>query len=242
MQEIVNLIDGDSIPYIVAWNQRDNINNVDLVLDNINSFVRTILVRTNSIYYNGFLGAGNCFRHEIATHAPYKGNRPSSPEWYTRWSGPMKTHLRDEWDFTVVHNIEADDAVSICSYEYENSIISGADKDLKQIPGNHFNIRTHTFSHVDEIDGLRFKYKQMLIGDDTDNIKGCKGVGPKTADKVLDRCSTKVEMIRAVRDLFVSKHGFYGIQLFLETHRLVSMLHKPQYNFNIPTPLPVKFL
>ena len=53
------------------------------------------------------------------------------------------------------------------------------------IPGWHYNFRKKEFYEIDESTGYYNLMKQILTGDATDNIQGIKGMGPKTAEKVL---------------------------------------------------------
>ena len=46
----------------------------------------------------------------------------------------------------------------------------------------------------------RFFYKQVLIGDSTDNIPGCPGIGPVKAAKIVDKYST-AELVECWPDI-----------------------------------------
>ena len=85
--------------------------------------------------------------------------------------------------------MEADDLVSIWAHESRNHdeqyVICGIDKDLLQIPGNHYNYGKDSWKFVDD-DAAHYNLMlQCLIGDNSDNIPGIKGVGPKKAEKIL---------------------------------------------------------
>lgn len=172
---LVSCIDADTICYLVSYRAK-NEEDITTVLNNVDEFVRFILNNTSCTHYIGFLGGSKCFRYDIAVTKPYKGNRGPSPDWYIKWGGVIKAHLRDKWKFIVVNNIEADDAVSIAAYELRfldiNHIIVGADKDLLQIEGNHYNLRTHQRSFISSVEASKNLYRQILIGDVTDGIEG----------------------------------------------------------------------
>ena len=51
-------------------------------------------------------------------------------------------------------------------------------------------------------------YMQLLTGDSTDNIPGLKGVGPKTAEKVLANCTTEEELYAAVLICYINHKPF----------------------------------
>jgi 5'-3' exonuclease len=85
---------------------------------------------------------------------------------------------------------EADDLLGInqtaCAENCVDSIIVTIDKDLLQIPGSHYNFVKCEFKEVTEEEGQYFFYKQLMMGDSTDNIGGCPGIGPKKAEKALE--------------------------------------------------------
>lgn len=88
----------------------------------------------------------------------------------------------------MIPRLEADDAMGILATagKVENPVIITVDKDLRQIPGWHFNPDKEDFPvFVSESDANRLFYQQWLTGDATDGFGGIKGVGPKKADKIL---------------------------------------------------------
>lgn len=225
---LVTILDGDTIPWIVAYNHRDK-DDVDKALQNVDEYVLSLLKNTNCTHYCGFLGGEKCFRYEIAKHKPYKGQRPTPPDWYKKWGGVMKAHLRDKWKFQVVNGIEADDAVSIVANRLRglgiNHILCHADKDIYQVHGNHYNLRTHKRIYIDELVGLKTLYKQVLKGDVSDNIEGCKGIGDKGASKAIDELFLVSDMINNCKQLFIKKYGdAKGIELFYENLMLCELL------------------
>jgi len=65
------------------------------------------------------------------------------------------------------------------------------DKDLAQIEGFHFNYYKNKegnykgLSYIGKREAFKNFCKLILMGDSSDNIKGAKGVGDKTSDKLL---------------------------------------------------------
>ena len=57
------------------------------------------------------------------------------------------------------------------------------------IPGWHFNWLQNEKSYVTPLGGIQHFYKQMLIGDKTDNIFGVTGIGPVKDVKIFFHCS-----------------------------------------------------
>jgi DNA polymerase-1 len=64
------------------------------------------------------------------------------------------------------------------------------DKDLLTIPGRMFHLNQKLegkWVESNEKDGNRQFLLQSLMGDATDGYGGCPGIGPKTAEKLLDK-------------------------------------------------------
>lgn len=189
----------------------------------------SILEDTEADDYQIYLtGEGN-FREEVAVTLPYKGNRDElhKPTHYTA----IKQYLIDVWQAETVEGMEADDAMGIEQYKdlvyvdgygYVNPIDSAAspalaetiictlDKDLDMIPGWHYNWRKKTKYWIDEEQAMRNFYKQMLMGDRTDNIQGVPKIGEKTAEKILATCTNEKEMFDAVQEQYYLGYYKYG--------------------------------
>lgn len=117
------------------------------------------------------------FRSKLSTLLPYKGNRSAfiKPVHYNR----LREILVKEYGAILVEGQEADDALAIEQTKHfntvghwESTIIATIDKDLKTVPGRHYHFTNRSISYVDEDLALRTFSKQLLIGDDTDNIPG----------------------------------------------------------------------
>jgi DNA polymerase-1 len=136
-----------------------------------------------------FLSKGECFRHSIATMLKYKGNRDDAPR--PRYYDDVREYLIKHYGALVFTTIEADDALAMC--QKEDTAIASIDKDLLQVPGNHYNwvhdanenMDTDGKVHISKEVGLRKLMMQVLTGDSTDNIPGIKGIGEVKARKYL---------------------------------------------------------
>jgi 5'-3' exonuclease len=225
---LVSIIDADTLVYLCAYRAKE-CEDTSMVLGEVDNFVQTILANTSCTHYIAFLGGTKCFRYDIAVTKPYKGDRPPSPDWYIKWGGVIKAHLRDKWKFVVVNNIEADDAVSIASEELKfldiNHILVHADKDIRQKSGNHYNLRTHKREYISPIEALKNLYRQILIGDNTDSIQGLKGVGKKRAAQYIDHLNIEYEMATQCRLLFDNKYHDRG-KIYEETLTLCKLLDR----------------
>lgn len=129
--------------------------------------------------------SGNYFRTD--QWPAYKTNRGRKPLAHRRlrnWvlSNPdYRTFLRPR--------LEADDVLGILATHKSlvngEKIIVSIDKDLLQIPGQHYNPDKDEFREVDEASGEHLFFTQTLTGDATDNYPGCPGIGPKRAPAII---------------------------------------------------------
>lgn len=144
--------------------------------------------------YKAWITGKSNFRNDIAVTHPYKGNRKDfvKPVHYDA----LRSRLI-RMGAVVTDNEEADDAVAIESCR-DNYWIVHQDKDLDQLTGWHYNPVKNEKYYVTELEGLANFYKQMLVGDRTDNIVGLKGIGPVKAAKILKGCTTEQELYKAV--------------------------------------------
>ncbi|HET8686278.1 MAG TPA: hypothetical protein VFM18_06390 [Methanosarcina sp.] len=96
--------------------------------------------------------------------------------------------------------MEADDLLGL--HQTEDSCIVSIDKDLLMIPGWHYNYVKDDLCYVSEWAGIYAFYKQLLVGDPSDNIKGAKGIGKAKAERILANCTTESELLEAVEPYF----------------------------------------
>lgn len=132
-------------------------------------------------------GRGGSFRDKIATVKPYKGNRDPThkPVHYDA----IRQHLRTRYNSYLTSGIEADDAVSIFAHNQlqigGEFVVCTIDKDLDQIPGQHYNYMNKVFYAVTNSQAEKWFAHQCIAGDATDNIPGVFRCGDVAADKLL---------------------------------------------------------
>ncbi len=108
--------------------------------------------------------------------------------------GALRAHVHDTYETFQRPGLEADDVMGILQtvgdvpglIEGERVIVS-EDKDMKQIPGFLFNPGKPQLGVVyTGPNGADYVHLyQTLIGDTTDNYKGCPRIGPKKAEVIL---------------------------------------------------------
>lgn len=210
------LIDADSLMYY----EMDKPTLEDAIYG-IDQRIATMLSECNTSKFVGFLTEGRCYRYNVAQN--YKGNRkgrPKPPVFYA-----LREHLKQKYNMWGIKELEADDLVSYYSYtDNRSTIICSPDKDvLYQCVGMHYNYGKAEFLHTSPDEALKFLWKQVLMGDSTDNIPGIPGVGVKTADNWLKDRTKDYEAFALKK--FVEKFGMVeGVMKFHETFKLVYLL------------------
>jgi hypothetical protein len=177
----------------IKWNSKPEPENY--AIHNVNQIMKRIFDHFEEPFTcRVFLSGDNNFRMDL--FPDYKGHR--SEDSRPVHLNACKQHLLNRYNGEVTDHLEADDLLGIHQMEYlsskRQSVICSIDKDLMCIPGKHYNFVTDTDVEQSEDDALRSFYKQLLMGDKTDNIPGIKGLGPKTAEKLIDPCETEIEM------------------------------------------------
>jgi hypothetical protein len=141
---------------------------------------------------------------------------------------------------------EADDMMAFNqNTEEDSTVICTIDKDLLQVPGNHYHLVKKTFRVIQPEEGNRLLYQQMLTGDATDGIPGIKGIGPKTAEKLLKGVHSPFMMYCTVLKTYL-KHMPQEEEESLETYqerivhtvrahaRLLYLLRTPDDSWEAP--------
>lgn len=217
MKKKIALIDGDSLIYYEM-----NKPTLEEALESLDARLEQMFEQVEATEYAGFLTSGRCFRYAAAKTKPYKGNRKYGDKPYI--FPAIKEYLRQHWGFTSIPELEADDLVSI-HHDPLKTVICSPDKDvLYQNSGTHYNYGKAEEVVVDDVESIRFLWKQMLMGDSTDGITGIPKVGPKTADAWLKDVD-RDEMPSFVLEKYIEKFGYAtGISKFAETFKLIYIL------------------
>lgn len=127
------------------------------------------------------------FRSKV--YPPYKLNRigtrkpigyPAAVEW-----------VKANFNSMAVPNLEADDLLGIYgTMPNSNTVIISGDKDMRSIPCSFYNFIQDEFYETTPEQADYWFYYQTLIGDITDNYKGCPRIGEVRAKQILDKdCS-----------------------------------------------------
>lgn len=170
-----------------------------------------------------FITGDDNFRKVVSVTRPYKGHRKKVDRPYHYET--VKRYLLEELNAIRVDTCEADDLLAV--HQKDDTCICSLDKDLKMVPGWHYNWNTDIKRRVSEEEGYRWFMYQLLVGDGTDNIIGCghdeegvygprakkagqtyvrrKGIGPKQAESLLGEPIEK--LLGIVRNAYEQEFG-----------------------------------
>lgn len=155
---------------------------------------------------------GDTFRHEIFKE--YKAQREETPE-DIRMSVPIIKDIVKAYNIPIleVKGYEADDVIGtvaqIAAKENVDTYMMTPDKDYAQLVGQHTFIYRPKFSGGYEVMGTNEVKDKFgidntlqvidmlgLMGDTADNIPGCKGIGEKTAQKLISEFGSIENLIQ----------------------------------------------
>ncbi len=136
----------------------------------------------------------------------------------------LKQWVKNTYDYYQWQNLEADDVIGVLvsSGQY---ICWSPDKDLKQVPGWHLQDKTEVYVSPEQ--GYRFHMYQTLVGDVADGYKGCPGVGPVKAEKLLN-AELPDEWFNSVQEAYVRAGLTY--EDALRTAQIAKILTNKEYD------------
>jgi DNA polymerase-1 len=198
-----------------------------IALHNVKSVMEHLTERFSS-NYRAFIYDGGNFREALATLKAYKGNRDKKhkPKYYRE----IKDYLVERWKAELVSGQESDDALGIAQYTAPagTTVICSNDKDMKMIPGYHYNWVKEELEFVNEEEADLMLFWQMLVGDSTDNIPGINRIGEKTATKLIAECNSVQDAQKLVTDLYAKQYGNeLGTMYYNEISNLLWIRREP---------------
>jgi len=132
------------------------------------------------------------YRDQFLNKVKYKENRKGSavtPAWVPEIQNELITFSNSV--FCEPSLGEADDFISILAHQHNSVVVGslftfvvGEDKDLDTIPCNRINKNGLRYVHPTTAE--HNFYKQVLMGDSADNVKGLPGIGARKANHILD--------------------------------------------------------
>ena len=208
-EDLITVVSNFSEAYAMVKRELNNI------ATNLGCFDDTILFFSDSVN----------FRKSI--DPAYKGHRNrKKPCGYKRVINKLKT----EYEVIIMPTLEADDALGIYATKKPGHIICSPDKDMRQIPGELYDLSNGVVTITAE-EGARWHLIQAMAGDQTDGYAGVPGIGIKRAEALLD---TNGETWQTVVDAFAAKDLDESIAL--QNARLAKILQVTDYDFTNQEP------
>lgn len=157
----------------------------------------------------------------------YKGHRNrKKPCGYKR----VINALKETFPVVVLPQLEADDAMGIyATREPGQHVIVSPDKDMRQIPGDLYNLQD-AIETIDKESARRWHLIQTLAGDQTDGYAGVPGIGVKRAVTLFENEGYTWE---TVVNAFAAKD--LDEDVALRNARLAKILHFDNYDLDTKT-------
>ncbi|MBQ3771183.1 MAG: DNA polymerase I [Bacteroidaceae bacterium] len=161
--------------------------------------------------------SGKTFRHEM--YEPYKAQRESTPE-DIKLSVPIIKKIIEAYNIPIleVAGFEADDVIGTLSHQADKKGIQTfmltPDKDYGQLVTENVKMFRPKHTGGYEVMGIEEVKKKFgientdqvidflgLMGDASDNIPGCPGVGEKTAQKIIGEFGSIENLLNSTEQL-----------------------------------------
>lgn len=232
----IALVDGDIVAYRASASAEKDDERIALI--RAHRTLQDIVSVTGADEIKVFLSGSTNFRKDI--YPEYKANRDHLPR--PRFLQAVREFIVLDWSAEVTDGYEADDALGVASQEREigSSIVCSIDKDLRQLPGVHYNFVTGEFSTVDEIEGWRNFYKQLVLGDRGDNVPGFDGKMRLKFPKFLFEIREALDRARNVSDMYGCVKTLYkNDETLLRNGRLLYIWRKLNDQWSPPEQAPL---
>lgn len=227
------VIDGDMIVYRAAFGSEKEIKWCDDVytlhmdmneaLDKVSTSIDSILRKLNTSTFALAFSPKKNFRHEL--YDQYKANRTDKRK--PLGLGDLISRVKTQYDAMMYPNIEADDAIGIICTNDKSCVAVSGDKDFLTLPCKFYNFLKDELVETSLEEANYNHLIQTLAGDPVDGYAGVKGVGIKTAEKLLAKVGATWE---GVVEVYTSK-GYTEDDALLNA-RLAYILRDGDYDFD----------
>lgn len=199
-------------------------NHLKTLLDNLylekNNYLMAVKADTN-------------FRDDI--YSAYKAHRRTDN--HNEFVSILRAKAVNEGYAIFAEGREADDYLRMWSIEAKQAglepVICSIDKDLKCIPGKHWDLKKNELIDVSEAEAMRFYFEQLLKGDPTDNVPGVGGVGPVRAAALLEDCETLEEYQETICMVYEAAYGEEWESYLLSNGKMIHIQQHENDHFTI---------
>lgn len=149
-----------------------------------------------------FSHTDKCFRYGL--FPGYKPGRVAKPAAYQ----VAREAICEEFKWREIPGLEADDVVGVIHTSPKfNTVAVSIDKDFRTLPGRLYDPVKRKWWDISRTEADRYWMLQTLIGDRIDGYLGCRGIGPKKAEKALAAAPDLRSMWATVVALFEKAGG-----------------------------------
>lgn len=208
------------------------------VTSKVHAKIDTIVDMSKCDTFEVFIGGESHKNFRYKVYPEYKGGRSAPKPHHFRTIGDI---LKDDYQAWTVVGAEVDDVISILGRSEKEVVVGSRDKDLRQVPGWHFdwgfNTKKHLyfttpFGDLELVDGKligsgkMWFYAQILMGDRVDNYFGIPRLGPVAAYNLLLAASEECELWEATYWAYQRHYGEEGLKELLKNARMAYMLEE----------------
>lgn len=239
----INIIDGDSILYIVCHQKKDD---PELTLEQCklrtDEFLTSIFTLTESTHYVIYLTVGSSFR--VKYYPDYKANRigKEKPQFFDQ----IKDYLVTKYHAKYFHELESDDCCVITRFRYMKDypnatvFISTPDKDLLNLIGTQYDYKKNVWVETNYGQAFEYFWTSMITGDSSDNIKGIPKMGIKGAEKLFKESTIALPMV-VLSEYMNTWTEQDAIEEFYSTYKALKILTEhEEFEKHIITPIEIK--
>jgi DNA polymerase I len=208
------------------------------VLGFINMVKRLIREKEPAFLAIAFDSRGPVFRHQL--YQAYKANRPPMPDDLRQQIPHIKKFVSASNILTLEQEgLEADDIIASVATHFTiqgcRVVIVSGDKDLLQLVNENVVMWDPMKDRVMDREAIYRKYALYpeglldlfaLVGDSSDNVPGVQGVGPKTAEKLINTYGSLdglYENIEALKESRVKERLIASKESAYLSRRLISL-------------------
>jgi len=196
--ERLTLIDADSLLY-------KNIEDLNVYQDRIHEIFEEIINKSDCDFYKIFIEHPKNTTFRKILSKSYKSNRKGKPLPFNYVE--IKKHIIETYNPYIAVGAESDDYLISTwfhvkkEYPLTEVIVCANDKDYLTFPVTYMDLYYGRYLEVKNISEKKAKfnfYLQLLMGDNADGMKCLKGVGLKTASKMISNCKTDLDYMKVI--------------------------------------------
>jgi hypothetical protein len=239
------LIDADTLIYEASlnaekptewgdelWTLHANMNEARAKFESLVSDIKTATGADRLILALSDSNSESRWRNKVMPTYKMQRKRVRRPVCYV----PLRAYCHETYETFERPTLEGDDVLGILmthpSLVKGEKVCVSIDKDMKTIPGAHYNYGRQENYVVSAQEANYNHLIQTLTGDATDGYAGCPGIGKVTAVKLLPNlCAAWDKDVAWEKVVFAYKKAGLSEEVALENARVARILRHTDYDF-----------